>query len=78
MSILQVLKKDEYRHWTLWVPIMLAGAGLIALSFVLPDKGTDAAVGFVTVAVPVLVGSDAHMRHARIRKGLETKPRPGP
>jgi len=61
-------QKDAERwRWAVWTALAGLGLVVVGLSLFLPDKGTDALVRFVTVVVPVLIGSDAHVRHARIR-----------
>ena len=59
-------ERMERRRWWRWGGLAALGLILIALSFRLPDKANDAVIGFVTVVVPVLIGGDAHVHHAKI------------
>jgi hypothetical protein len=75
------LLRDENKRWAFWIVLILGGFLFILLSYAVPhwlvganlgvtkDNVGDisnALVGFFTLIVPVLIGSDAHVRHGKL------------
>jgi hypothetical protein len=75
--------RDENKRWAFWMILVLGGFLFILLSYAVPhwlvkanlgvtkDNVGDisnALVGFFTLIVPVLIGSDAHVRHAKLSR----------
>jgi hypothetical protein len=75
--------RGEDKRWAFWMILVSGGFLFILLSFAVPhwllkanlgvttDNVGDisnALVGFFTVIVPVLIGSDAHVRHGKLSR----------
>jgi hypothetical protein len=77
------LLRDEDKRWAFWIILVTGGFLFIVLSYAMPrwmleahlgvtrsnvEDISNALVGFFTLIVPVLIGSDAHVRHGKLSR----------